>query len=438
MEFVTNYTNCRVCGSEALRPVVSLGNQRVVGFPKVPSDTLVAPLNLVFCENCHLVQLSHSVDADKLFREFWYRSGVSESMKDSLYDIVMKSSHNLRAGDAICDIGANDCTMLGMYPKETIKVGFDPSQQIMTLEASNHADYRVQNYFNSSQALEIVRKIGKRFKLITAIAMFYDLNDPVDFLQQVKEVLDGTLIIQMNYLKSMLENTAFDNICHEHVTYFSLTTLRWMLLRIGMEVVDVEENPTNGGSFRVYIKRQPISRADVTTGAMERIKKMLNDEKEFGLDKLETYHAFGKRIQKVASELEEYIIPLVASKQLVYAYGASTRGTVLLQTMKLPLAGVAERDENKFNRYMTSGWLKIHPEVYVRDRCKHMLVLPWHFEEQIIHRELDWLHKGGELIFPLPQPHVMRMNDTDIEKKYIAELLKEKNNATMASTNAKS
>jgi hypothetical protein len=267
--------------------------------------------------------------------------------------------------------------------------------------------------------------------------MFYDLDDPVQFLNEVKSVLapDGMLIIQMNYLLTMLKNVAFDNIVHEHLTYYSLTTLRWMLTKVNLEVVDVELNEVNAGSIRVYIKRMPLTRNDLIPGALERIREVLDEEKEYGLDKIETYHQFGNKIISVCNELQQYIVNLVKEKNVVYAYGASTRGTVLLQTINLPLAGVAERDENKYGHYLVAGWLKIHPEEYVRQRCKHLLILPYHFLSGILEREKEWMQQGGKLIIPLPVPRVLSLEDNELKEDLISNLLKGESYANVGPSN---
>jgi 2-polyprenyl-3-methyl-5-hydroxy-6-metoxy-1,4-benzoquinol methylase len=403
-------TSCRVCSSDALRKVLSLGNQYLADFPETPkTDKPRIELSLVFCEKCNLVQLEHTTNPDLLFQKFWYRSGINEMMREALHDIVIKSSEkvNLQPGEAACDIGCNDGTMLSMFPKSIFTVGFDPSDIVTSLEAKSKMKYSIHNYFNKKEALDIAVKIGKRFKLITAIAMFYDLNDPAEFLNDCKTVMtdDGMLVIQMNYLMSMIKNNAIDNICHEHLTYFSLTSLKWLLNKVGLEVVDVETNDVNGGSFRVYVKKIPITSKDVKGDAYERIKNLLKQEKEFGIDKATKYIEFGQQVKRLLQKLVEVLTEISIKGNPVYAYGASTRGTVLLQSTPypLPLAGVAERDSNKFGKYMVSNWLNIHDEDYVRNRAKFMLVLPWHFKDGIVEREKEWLSNGGTLIFPLPQ-----------------------------------
>lgn len=421
MENIQDYiriTACRLCGSEALRRILSLGNQYVVDFPDKPeTDKPRVELNLMFCEKCNLVQLEHTVNPTILFSKFWYRSGINEQMRSALEDIVTKSitKAKLTTGDAICDIGCNDGTMLEMFPKSAfVTVGFDPSDIINSIDAQRRMKIAINEYFDRRKALGVCSHIGKKFKLITAIAMFYDLNDPAEFLQDCKSVMtdDGLLVIQMNYLMSMINNHAVDNVCHEHLTYFSLTTLRWLLNKVGLDIIDVETNDVNGGSIRAYIKKVPLLKDDVTKEAFNRIKDLLQKEKEFGVSDVNVYINFGRKIKDTLETLLQTITKISLEGNPVYAYGASTRGTVLLQStpMPLPLAGVAERDEHKFNKYMVANWLSIHPEVFVRERTKFMLVLPWHFKQSIIEREKEWLNNGGTLVFPLPNVILVTKN----------------------------
>jgi SAM-dependent methyltransferase len=422
---VTTTKECRVCGYDFLIQVLSLGNQNIADFVDSPiTKKPVVPLNLMFCEHCKLVQLGHTTHPDILFSEFWYRSNINEMMKLALQDIVNKSYEKakLKEGDLVLDIGCNDGTMLDMFPKTITTVGFDPSNILDTDEARNRMTHAVNTYFNKIDALKISNHFGKRYKLVTAIAMFYDLDDPAGFLQEIKSVMaeDGLLVIQMNYLLSMLRNYAVDNVCHEHLTYFSLTSLRWLLNKVGLEVIDIELNEVNGGSIRVYIKRIPLQKDEVSGDAYERIKNQLDVEKQFQLSKIETYIRFGNEIKDKLKKLMEVITDISIKGNPVYAYGASTRGTVLLQSTQfpLPLAGVAERDSNKFGKYMVANWLKIYSEEYVRERCKFMLILPWHFKEAIVIRESEWLNNGGTLIFPLPKLHmVTKDGETVIENK---------------------
>jgi NDP-4-keto-2,6-dideoxyhexose 3-C-methyltransferase len=412
-------SNCRICGSKELTTVVKLGNQYVVDFVNSPAFVKkpIAPLELLMCESCTTVQLSASVNPDLMYKEFWYRSGISESMRASLQDIVNSSllRAKLRTGDAVLDIGCNDGTMLKMYPKGVIRIGVDPSNVLADGVTKNNLDLAINDYFNVKSASEIIGVLNRSVKVITSVAMFYDLDNPVPFLKAVKMVMDedSVFIIQMNYLMDMLRSNAFDNISHEHVVYYSLTSLQKLLHMNGLTVVDVERNATNGGSFRVYVKRIPTQQPQTAA-----VDELLEEEAMFEITNKKRYEEFSNRVVTICRKISNYIIEKVSSAETIYAYGASTRGTVLMQCITHNvIAGVAERDPKKFNKFMVGSWKYIRPEEDVRPRTKWFLVLPWYFKDQILEREKEWAKAGGKFIFPLPVPHVVRFeNDSWVEE----------------------
>jgi NDP-4-keto-2,6-dideoxyhexose 3-C-methyltransferase len=412
-------SNCRICGSKDLATVVKLGNQYVVDFVTSPAFVKkpIVPLELVMCESCTTVQLSASVNPDLMYKEFWYRSGISESMRASLQDIVNNAllRSKLRTGDAVLDIGCNDGTMLGMYPKGVVRIGVDPSNALADGVVKNTLDLAINDYFNAKSASEITGILNRSVKVITAIAMFYDLDNPIPFLQSVKMLMDddSIFIIQMNYLMDMLRSNAFDNISHEHVVYYSLTSLQKLLHMSGLTVVDVERNPTNGGSFRVYVKRLFTNQSPTNA-----VAELLEEEATFGITNKERYAEFSDRVVTICKKLSDYIINKVSGAETIYAYGASTRGTVLMQCITHSvIAGVAERDPNKFKKFMVGSWKYIRSEEDVRPRTKWFFVLPWYFKGQILEREKEWAKAGGKFIFPLPAPHVVRWeNESWVEE----------------------
>lgn len=404
------FNKCRVCGGSDLVTVLTLGLQKVVDFVKKPGDSKrpTAPLELVLCSHCKLVQLKHSVLPEFLYPEFWYRSGITESMKWALKEIVgVGIEHTkLQPEDAVLDIGANDGTLLDFYPKNVVTCGIDPCNQIVTPEAKKRMTLAVRSYFNRKTGQAMVESVKKQFKVVTAISMFYDLDDPVQFLYDVKQILhdDGVFIIQMNYLATMLKNNCADNICHEHVAYYSFKTLEWALARVGFSVIDADVNGVNGGSLRVVLKKAPAMKDDYINGAVDRIHEIIEIEETMKLEEVQTYLDFGVRVKEILHRVSVYIMQQTLNGKRCYAYGASTRGSTLLQSVPLVLSGVAERDVNKIGLFMNADWLLIHTEEYVRERADIMLVLPWHFKTEIVEREKAWLEKGGTLVFPLPNP----------------------------------
>lgn len=248
---ITETKNCRGCGESLASAslVVNLGSQYVVDFVKEADENLLqAPLVVVRCSKCDLVQLKHKVEQDRLFTKFWYRSGINESMRDALLAVVMRASEavELEEGDKVLDIGCNDGTLLGCYAPKYKTVGIDPCKDLVLNGQKEHRiDVPIVGFFSKDAVKDFAP-----FKIITAVAMFYDLDNPLQFLEDCREVLDpnGVLVIQMNYLRTMIANCAFDNISHEHLTYYCLHTLLSLVEKAGLEIVVVQTNDVNGGS----------------------------------------------------------------------------------------------------------------------------------------------------------------------------------------------
>lgn len=407
---------CRLCGSEEIKDILQLGSQYVVDFVPAQMDKMArAPLTLMRCTKCELVQLRHSVHPDLMYKKFWYRSGINEQMKKALLEVVDRAQEvaYVGKGDAVLDVGANDGHLLGWYPGEVRTVGVDPCAELVE-EGLKHQrmDIGIKGYFSK----ELVEPHGP-YKVITAIAMFYDLEDPVQFLKDCKSVLkrDGVIIVQMNYLPAMLKNNAVDNIEHEHLTYFSMTTMKLAADMAGLEIVGAETNDVNGGSFRVYLTH-PDSGLYGTTATKQvqmfmKSMAMIHDEQKMKLDTIEPYAQFGQRVTEICKVLQNYLTSEAEKGEKIYVYGASTRGTVLMQLLNLPdgvILGAAERDVKKYNLQMMGTWTKIYPEEVLRPKATQFLLLPWHFLDQTWKREEDWLRRGGKLIVPLPEPRVLR------------------------------
>jgi len=304
---------CRVCGSTELAPILSLGSIFVSDFVTdrtVPSPEERYPLELVLCDpekgGCCLLQLKHSVDPSKMYNFYYYHSGTNAMMCEALADIARQAARrvSLKRGDFVLDIGCNDGTLLRAYKPKGLKlVGFDPAKNLVP-EARVGTHRIVNDYFNY-EAFEKAFP-NKKAKVITSIAMFYDLDEPNRFVADAARCLDpeGLWIIQMSYLPLMLEQNAFDNICHEHLEYYSVHSLRNLLKRHGLKIVDVELNDVNGGSFRVYIRHQDAEESP--QGAL-RVAEFDRLEKKQRLDEKETYVRFGERVLAIREKLYHFI-----------------------------------------------------------------------------------------------------------------------------------
>lgn len=408
---------CRICKSSAIIPILSLGDLYVSDFidpEKIDEGKGVhAPLELVFCDvaqgGCGLLQLKHTISPDIMYGgHYWYLSGVTQTMKNALLDIVQKAEKLilLKKDDVILDIGCNDGTLLSAYSSKGLLLGgFEPSKNLISY-ASKVTPHVINDFFNYNSYQKVFGE--KKAKIITSIAMFYDLEEPNEFVADITKIIDdhGLWIIQMSYLPLMLEQNAFDNICHEHLEYYSLSVLQYLLEKHGLRVVDVELNEVNGGSIRTYIVPSTNTTIIPFLGAEERVQRLLEREKELGLDTRKVYDEFSKRVEHIKKEVSDFIRHEVDSGKKVYVYGASTKGNTLLQYFGLNhslITAAAERSPAKWGRVTIKTHIPIISEEQARqEKPDYFLILPWAFLEEFRKREVEFLNSGGKFIIPLP------------------------------------
>lgn len=415
---VVAISRCRVCGSTSLVPVLSLGNQYVSDF--VDSDGgggTQAPLQLVLCDaasgGCGLLQLKHTTPAHSLYRNYWYRSGINQTMRLALADITARAQAlvPLQAGDIVLDIGSNDNTLLRSYQRGDItKIGFEPATNLMSY--ANDPNIHIINDFFSAQPF-LQKTAGKRARIITSIAMFYDLDDPNAFTADIAACLDkdGLWIIQMAYLPTMLLDNIFDNICHEHLEYYSLLSLENLLGRHNLKIVDVELNDVNGGSLRTYITHRHNTSIEPRRGAERRLSNLRQQEKDLRLEELSPYQEFAQRVADIKGKVTSFIRQEVKAGKTVYVYGASTKGNTLLQYFGLDhsvISAAAERNPDKWGKKTVGTLIPIISEAEARAaKPDYFLILPWHFLSEFRQREKEYLSSGGQFIVPLPQFRVI-------------------------------
>ena len=408
--------SCRVCGFKPLTPILSLGDLYVSDFLDLHQDQKPNkfPLELLLCNEseggCGLLQLKETVSHESMYRNYWYRSGINQTMTDELIGIAKKveSLVDFKSGDFVIDIGANDGTLLRGFTTPGLNLtGFEPAKNLG--EYNRVGTTRIlEDFFNADSWIKVFN--DKKAKSITAIAMFYDLEDPNAFIRDVSLCLDkeGIFIIQMSYLPLMLSQNAFDNICHEHLEYYSLLSLENLLKRHNLEVFDVELNDVNGGSFRTYIRHQGGGTTlHIPEGAEGRVEKMKEDEKNLGLQNRKIYDDFVKRIMDLKDKLNTFIKEEVSRGKKVYVYGASTKGNTLLQFYGLDeklITAAAERNPAKWDKRTVGTNIPIISEEDARkQKPDYFLILPWHFLGEFKEREKDFFEKGGKFIVPLPE-----------------------------------
>ena len=400
---------CRACQSPKLAEILSLGDQYVTNFVNSENEQdQRIPLELVLCKDCSLLQLRHNTPPQLTWNEqYWYKSGISSTIRADLSDIARKAQdlENVGEGDIVVDIGCNDGTLLERYGQGVFRVGFEPSKNVAE-EARSKGHFVFGDFFNHEA---FRNQFGdEKARIITAISMFYDLDNPNRFLEDITATLDkdGLFVIQQNYLATMLEQNAFDNICHEHREYYSLSSLINVLRRHELEVFDVEQNNINGGSIRTYI-RHSGSKLRGAKGSAQRVAGVLEREKGLGLDTLKPYEEFALRTAGIRYQLMRFIRREREEGKTVGIYGASTRGNVALQYFGLDrdlIAAVADKNPDKWGKKTVgSGIPIVSPEEMRKINPDYLLVNTWHFFDEIREQERAYHEAGGKFVVALPQ-----------------------------------
>lgn len=418
-KLISTRTTCRVCGFEKLTPIISLGDLYVSDFVDgIDERTKKFPLELVLCNKadggCGLLQLKHSVSHEAMYRQYWYRSGMNQTMTNELIGIAERSAAlaRLASGDYVIDIGANDGTLLRGHKTQNLQlIGFEPAQNLR--EANSVGTTKIFNdFFNYETWINAFP--GVKAKVITAIAMFYDLEDPNLFVSDVVKCLhdDGVFIIQQSYLPLMLSTNEVGNICHEHLEYYSLTSLESLLDRHNLEIFDVELNDINGGSFRTYVRhRGKGNNIRVPIGADLRVASLREYERQLGLGDRHVYEDFVKRVEDIKSKLVKFVKDEAAAGKKIYIYGASTKGNTVLQYFNLDnslISAAVERNPDKWGKKTVGTLVPIISEEQARkEKPDYFLVLPWHFMKEFEEREKDFLDAGGKFIVPFPEFHIV-------------------------------
>lgn len=432
---------CRVCGGlDTIIPLFFLGEQYVSDF--VPKDRVnkgvKCPIDLELCDRCGLVQNKYTARQDFLYtRHYWYRSGVTQTMKNQLQDVVdsairrVNSWEKDKSKDIVLDIGSNDGTLLRCYPPGFTRVGVEPATNLAA-EGREGLDGFINDFWSYDA---YAKSFHQKAKIVTACGMFYDLEDPNAFIRDVARVLhpEGLFVAQLMCLKQTLENHDVGNLAHEHLEFYSLKSLAYLFRTHGLEIFDVEENDTNGGSYRLFVRH--IGNSPGMSGeAQHRKTQAFLREGHMGLDRRGTYTNWFRLVYDSRKTCVDFVRHEVALDKTVHVYGASTKGNVILQWYNLYgipdkppgnyasggpylIEMAADRSPEKWGKYTVGTGIPIVSEKESRHRNPdYYLVLPYAFLKEFIYREKEWLQKGGKFIVPLPTPRLVGLIDGEIKE----------------------
>ena len=402
--------NCRNCKNTELFDLFSLGKISFTGrFPNtIRQNVPKAYLNVLMCKKCKLVQLDRNFDLNYLYgKNYGYRTGINKTMTDHVKKTVRKCSAlvKLKSKQYVLDIGSNDATLLNFYANDIIKVGVDPLVNKYK-KFYKKINYKISNFFKIKDIEKI--KIKKKFKIISALSVFYDLRDPNKFIKEIKKILDdkGVFVLEHVDLYYIIKNNIFDTICHEHLVFYSSKIIIEMMKNNGLKVFNHEYNEINGGSSRYY-----ICHSKTNFKVSKNIKKVLLRENLQGIELKKTYKLFFTKILNEKIKLIKLIKKIKNEEQDIHGYGASTKGNVLLQFYNINnkvVNYIADRNPLKWNSFTPGTRIKIISESQSRKIKPHFyLVLPWHFKNEILIREKNIRKQGTKFIFPLPKLRVV-------------------------------
>ncbi len=393
---------CRISDDKKLVKIGKLGNFSLTGtFHKKKKLDKKTPIELVFSNKSKLLQLAHNYNEKKLFgKNYGYRSSLNKSMvshlkkkKDSLIKIVKPKKNDL-----ILDIGSNDGTLLNLYTNKFKRYGVDPTAK------------KFKKFYQKD--IQVIPKIFKnnifnkniKFKIITAVAMFYDLRNPIGFCRQIEKNLDreGVFHVEVAYLPDILKLFSFDTFCQEHLTYFSFTSFNYLINQTNLKIIDYHRNKINGGSINFDI----VFKSSKHKPKEKKLRLLRNQENKLGINNSRIYKRFYKELINKANEINYKLSNIKKKNFKIYGYGASTKGNVLLQLCKLNdkiIDGIYDVNKEKFNLFTPSSNIKIIPEKLIKkNKNDYILFLIWHFRKSILSNFKKYNFKNTRYIWPFP------------------------------------
>ncbi len=420
-EIIKSLKKCKVCGNTNLIKVLSLQEQYLSPtFVKTNKNNKLAeirsPLTLVLCDktknekNCGLLQLLEITEPDLLYKQYFYRSATNDTMKIDLKNLVNQALDIAKPNknDIIIDIGSNDCTLLNFYKDKYNLIGFEPAQNIKYIDEGNNITV-INNYFNSR---DFKQKYKNKAKIITSCAMFYDLEDPRAFVKDIEEILedDGIWCCQISYLASMIKYNNFYDICHEHLSYYSLETFEHLVNQFNLKCFYAETNEVNGGSIRLYMCKKNSNKYKEKK-FFNKLNSIKEEEKKFKLTDPQTFLNFAKTISELKDKTVKFVDNILNSNKKILALGASTKGNIILQHFgltKKQIPYISERNPEKVGLKCLGSDIELISEQKARDiNPDAFIVLPWNFKKEVVNREKNYLENGGKLMFVMPYPHVI-------------------------------
>jgi len=414
-------TSCRICQSKSLTSLLLLEPQYLTSsFVKTnennPMSKIKIPLTLLLCDNCGLVQLKETTDPNLLFINYFFRTSKNHYIKENFQQIIqiLLKYVKITNDDFAIDIGANNCEFISMFPKFLKKIAIEPAKNI-SWEKTDSSITIINDFFQIEPILKITK--GKKAKIITATAMFYDFTDPNLAIENIKSILDkdGICAIQVSYLLDTVRDLNPFDIVHEHLTYYSLKSLDFLMQKNDMSIIDASTNDVNGGSLLVFVTHKENS-----IPKSKNVESILSNEEKWKLDSPETFLPLKNNIKDIVKKTQKFLSDEINLGGNIIGFGASTKGNSILQICgmnKSFLRYIAENNEDKIGLCTLGTDFKIISENDANDLKPSLLfVLPWNFKKEIIKNQQEFIKKDGKLLFIMPYLHFIDKNGENLIK----------------------
>lgn len=404
---------CRSCEETGLMPILSLGKtplaNALLTAEELGQPESIYPLDLAFCPNCKMVQITETVPPEKLFKEYLYFSSFSDTMLDHAQKLVRRliQSRRLDGKNLVIEIASNDGYLLQYYKKKGIQVlGVEPAVNIAKV-AQDERNIPTLCEFFSTELAQRLAKEAKKADVIHAHNVLAHVADLNGFVAGISLLLkeDGIAIIEVPYLKDLIDHCEFDTIYHEHLCYFSLTSLDRLFQRHDLVIQDVERIPIHGGSLRLFLAK--VGSADQSNS----VHRLLRDEVNLGMNSFEFYHDFARQVEDLKESLLSLLVNLKLDGKRIAAYGAAAKGSTLLNYFEIDqkyLDFVVDRSTVKQGLYMPGVHLPIYsPDRLLEAMPDYVLLLTWNFADEILSQQAEYRRCGGQFIVPMPEVRII-------------------------------
>jgi SAM-dependent methyltransferase len=404
---------CRSCGYDGLQLILSLGRTPLANAllteANLHEPEATYPLELAFCPNCALVQITETVPPEILFSNYFYFSSFSDTFLQHASELSNRLIQERKLGkdSLVIEVASNDGYLLQYYHQRGIPVlGIEPAANVAKVAVEKYGVRTLVEFFGEAVARKL-REQGQQADVIHANNVLAHVADLNGFVEGIHLLLkdDGVALIEAPYVKDLIDHVEFDTIYHEHLCYYSLTTLERLFQRHGLTTQDVKRIPLHGGSLQITVAQAGQAQPSPAVTAL------LQEESGWGVDQFAFYEVFGRKVESLKQSLLTMLADLKRDGKRLAAYGASAKGSTLLNYFGIGrdvLDYVVDRSTYKQGHYTPGTHLPIYsPTKLVAEMPDYVLLLTWNFADEIRQQQAEYVQRGGHFILPIPEPKIL-------------------------------